>query len=327
MPLCQPDRGERMEKIKPDLASGFFILLALLFILSCFSPQLQKTQAMGVYHRVKKNETVRMIARAYHVKLQDLVEMNNITDLNSIKEGSVIFIPDANQVIDDVMVHVKTMDTAANLTAKKDNSDNANKLTEKSARKEWKPATEAPAVVNKKERLPIVTSPKTQQPKVALREETQATEVIPAQKLPGEKIEPKPKTKLPMEEIQIEKNRFIWPVRGNVTTSFGIQPNKTYHNWIKIVSPARTKVKAAASGIVIFSSQLKNYGETVIIRHKDNFATVYTHLKKRYVKTDQNIKKGETIAIVGETDDAGNAYINFEIRLQGKARNPLFFLP
>jgi len=54
-----------------------------------------------------------MIARAYHVKFQDLVEMNNITDLNSIKEGSVIFIPDANQVIDDVMVHVKTMDTAA----------------------------------------------------------------------------------------------------------------------------------------------------------------------------------------------------------------------
>ena len=120
---------------------------------------------------------------------------------------------------------------------------------------------------------------------------------------------------------------FIWPVRGSVTTSFGIQPNKTYNNWIKIVSPARTKVKAAASGTVIFSSQLKNYGETVIIRHKDNLATVYTHLKKRYVKTDQNIKKGETIAIVGETDDNGNAYINFEIRLQGKARNPLFFLP
>ena len=116
-------------------------------------------------------------------------------------------------------------------------------------------------------------------------------------------------------------------MRGSVKTRFGIQPNKTYHNWIKIVSAAGTKVKAAASGTVIFSSQLKNYGETIIIRHKDNFATVYTHLKKRYVKTDQNVKKGETIAMVGETDDAGDAYINFEIRLQGKARNPLFFLP
>src|SRR5664280_294648 len=327
MPLCQLNWRERMEKIKPALASGFFILLTLFLILSCFRPQVQKTQAMGVYHLVKKNETVRMIARAYHVKLQDLVEMNNITDLNSIKEGSVIFIPDANQVIDDVMIHVKTMDTAANLTAKKDNSDNAKKLMEKNARKEGKTTTETPAVADKKAVLSIVTSPKKQQPQVAPREEPQVAEVIPAQKLPGEKTEPKPKTKLPMEEIQIEKNRFIWPVRGSVKTSFGIQPNKTYHNWIKIVSLVGTKVKAAASGTVIFSSQLKNYGETVIIRHKDNFATVYTHLKKRYVKTDQNVKKGDLIAVVGETDDTGNVYINFEIRLQGKARNPLFFLP
>ena len=120
---------------------------------------------------------------------------------------------------------------------------------------------------------------------------------------------------------------FIWPVRGSVKTRFGIQPNKTYHNWIKIVSPTGAKVKAAASGTVIFSSLLKNYGETIIIRHKDNFATVYTHLKKRYVKTDQNVKKGEVLAIVAEKDDAGETYINFEIRLKGKARNPLFFLP
>ena len=62
MPLCQLNWRERMEKIKPSLTSVFFILLALSLILSCFRPQMQKTQAMGVYHRVKKNETVWMIA-------------------------------------------------------------------------------------------------------------------------------------------------------------------------------------------------------------------------------------------------------------------------
>jgi lipoprotein NlpD len=112
-----------------------------------------------------------------------------------------------------------------------------------------------------------------------------------------------------------------------VKENFGIQPNKTYNNWIKIVSTTGTKVKAAAAGTVIFSSKLKNYGETVIIRHKDNYATVYTHLKKRYVRIDQSVKKGEAIALLGEKDDAGLTYINFEIRLQGKARNPLLFLP
>ena len=54
-----------------------------------------------------------MIARAYHVKLQDIVEMNNITDLNAVKEGSIIFIPNAIKSIDDVTTNVKPMNTAA----------------------------------------------------------------------------------------------------------------------------------------------------------------------------------------------------------------------
>jgi lipoprotein NlpD len=310
MPLCQPDRGEWMERIKPVLASGLFILLALLFIISCSDLQVREAPAKGVYHRVKKGETVWSIARVYHVKLQDLAEMNNITDLNLIEEGAVIFIPDTNQVVDDVMVYVKTMDTADKITTKIDSSDNVKNPVENNDGKEGKTATEAQTVTDKKVVPPVVTSEKPQPAKVA------------------PDIEPKPEVKLPIEEeIQMEKRKFIWPVRGSVKTRFGIQPNKTYHNWIKIVSTAGTQVKAAASGAVIFSSRLKNYGETVIIRHEDNFSTVYTHLKKRYVRTDQNVKKEEAIALVGETDGAGNAYINFEIRLQGKARNPLFFLP
>jgi lipoprotein NlpD len=176
----------------------------------------------------------------------------------------------------------------------------------------------------------LATTEKQPPTKVLPREETVSKEAIPASKGKDEKIESKPKAKLPVEEkekIQREEGRFIWPVRGSVKTRFGIQPNKTYHNWIKIVSVAGTPVKAAASGMVIFSSALKDYGETIIIRHEKEFATVYTHLNKRYVKIDQNVKKGETIASVGQKDKAGNAYINFEVRLRGKARNPLFFLP
>lgn len=303
MPLCQPNRGEWMERIKPVLASGLFILLVLLFIVSCSGLQMQEAPAKGVYHRVKKGETVWRIARAYHVKLQDLAEMNNITDINLIEEGAVIFIPDANQVIDDVMAYVKTMDIADKITTKTDSPDNVKNPVENNDGKEGKTATEAQTVTDNKVVPPMVTSEKPQLAKVAPSEG------------PLE------------EEIQIEKRKFVWPVRGSVKTRFGIQPNKTYHNWIKIISTAGTQVKAAASGAVIFSSRLKNYGETVIIRHEDNFSTVYTHLEKRYVRTDQNVKKGEAIAQMGETDGAGNAYINFEIRLQGKARNPLFFLP
>ena len=100
-----------------------------------------------------------------------------------------------------------------------------------------------------------------------------------------------------------------------------------FRSWIKIVSTPGTKIKAAANGTVIFSSYFKDYGETIIIRHKDNYATVYTHLKKRYVRIDKDVKKGEKIALLGEKDDAGRAYMNFEIRFKAKARNPMLFLP
>jgi lipoprotein NlpD len=282
------------------LVCFFCAIFIFISIISCSGSQVQKTQAKGVYHRVKKGETAWNIARAYNIKLQDLAEINNIEDPALIKEDTIFFIPDANQVIDDVMTHAKIMDSPVSAPVVADSS----KVTDLQ-----QPAPDKKTVPS---------------------EEFVSKKAIPAQKGTDKKNESRPKAKLPVEEkekIKIEKGRFIWPVQGTVKTRFGIQPNKTYHNWIKIVSVAGKQVKAAASGTVIFSSALKDYGETIIIRHEKEFATVYTHLNKRYVKIDQNVKKGETIALVGQKDEAGNPYINFEIRLRGNARNPLFFLP
>ena len=324
MPLCQPDRGERMGKINSPFTSAVLIILALSLVVSCVNPQIQKTPTMGVYHLVKKHETLQIIAQAYGVRLKDLTEANNITNVKSVKAGSVIFIPGANQVIDNI--HVKTMNTAAGIKTHK-NSSGVVKDSEKSNEvKKEKMAiiSEASVDASPQEALPAAPEPEAGQSKIAVHEETS-----PVATVPDKTNEPKSTARIPVEKekIQIDKNRFIWPVRGSVNDNFGIQPDKTYHNWIKIVTAAGVKVKAAASGTVIFSSHLKNYGETVIVRHKDKFTTVYTHLKKRYVRIDQDVKKGEEIALAGEKDDAGLTYINFEIRLQGKARNPLLFLP
>ncbi len=312
------------------LVCFFCILFFLQLTISCSGSQVQKPQAVGVYHRVKKGETAWSIARAYNIKLQDLAEINNIEDPALVKEDTIIFIPDAKQVIDDVMTHAKSMDAQVNPTAAADTADNAKKPVENKSSKEEIKANGVQPVMDKKTVLPPVATEKQPPKKVLPAEESVPKEAIPVPKGNDEKNDNKSKVKLPSAEkeiIQRESGRFIWPVRGNVKTRFGIQPNKTYHNWIKIVSVAGTPVKAADSGTVIFSSALKNYGETIIIRHEKEFATVYTHLKKRYVKIDQNVKIGETIASVGQKDEAGNAYINFEIRLHGKARNPLFFLP
>lgn len=310
----------------------YIALLISVFFSACSTPSfyVQKEPAKGVYHRVKKGETLWSIAHAYGMKTQDLAEVNNISKPDLIEEGSAIFIPDANQVIDDVMASVKTagaeVKTEANINnvaVDKPQSIKNNKIND------LKDKTE-----NLEKKAPLSVPPKptkTKLAKVTPPDAAISPESAPAIKPGGDKIERKSKAKPPVEEkeedVQFEKKRFIWPVRGSVKTRFGIQPNKTYHNWIKIVSTTGTQVKSAASGTVIFSSSLPQFGETIIIRHADNFATVYAHLKKRYVKSDQNVKKGDVIALVGETDEAGDVYMNFEVRYNKKPRNPLFFLP
>jgi lipoprotein NlpD len=318
---------ERMSKI---LTSFFSIGLILLFILSCSAPSpyhVQKEPAKGIYHRVKKGETFWSIARAYNVNLQDLAEANNISNPKLIEEGSVIFIPDANSIIDDVMAASRTAAQETKTVIPADSTVRVKTPLEKNNERN---TAELSRGEDKKAPLSAPTAEKTKLSRSTTADTEKEAEPVTARKSTREKPERKYKPKTAAEEkeeIKFEKKRFIWPVAGSVKTRFGIQPNNTYHNWIKISAHAGTQVKAAASGTVIFSSQLKDYGETIIVRHEESFATVYSHLKKRYVKNDQNVKKGDVIAITGEKDEAGDAYMNFEVRLHGKARNPLFFLP
>jgi lipoprotein NlpD len=263
------------------------------FFVACFKPlPLYKPPAKGVYHEVKKNETPEMIARAYNISIPDLIRANKIKDVRSIREGSIVFVPSATKVI-DITKDTKPKDTGV--------------------------AVSKPQII-------VAEPPKSvaQPPKTAV--DPQMTIAEPPKSV-AEPKKPIPKKPAPAQKKQAGQNSFIWPVQGTVKSQFGMQPNKTFHNWIKISSVDDAKVKAAESGVVIFSSSLKNYGETIIIRHQDSYATVYTHLNKRYVGIDRTVNKGEIIASLGEKDEAGDVYFNFEIRFQGQAQNPLEILP
>lgn len=304
MSLCQFDRGEWMEKIRFPLT---FIALAGLWTILFFSIPLSQGVQAGVYHIVKKNETVWSIARAYGVTAEELAKVNDIIDINSIRESTVLFIPSACQIIDDAS-ETGNMGRESRLSRHKPMTGGVHQALSDGNIKSEKPAEKAKGT------------------KTGYAGESVA-KPIRKQQSSDKKSMLQYKAPAPEKKISTGRNIFIWPVRGEIKAHFGIQPNKTLNNWIKIASTEGKKVKAAESGTVIFSSHLKSYGETIIIRHKDNFATVYTHLQKRLVKIDRNVKKGETIAITGEKDDTGDVYMNFEIRFKGKAQNPLLFLP
>lgn len=319
MPFCQSDRGKRMERIIqfrefcprrhqanfPDY--WFFLLftiLCVLFLASCSSAQIQKSPAKGIYHIVKKGETAYSIARLYSISLQELKLTNNINDLFIIQEGETLFIPGAVQALEPVLEHK----TSSSLETKSGTEPEPDRKTGSEKTTFVKPSDQVPTGKKTQQKLP-------QKPDIHSHEKK------------GPEMETKPVPSEKPQPLKTEKGLFTWPVKGKVQTHFGLQPNKTYYNWIKISCTEGTKIKAAAGGTVIFSATLKDFGETIIIRHAHELATVYTHLGKRNVKADQTVKKGTSIALAGKKDDSGEVFINFEIRHKGKARNPLTYLP
>ena len=281
-------------------------------------------QAKGIYHRVKSGETIYLIARAYNIEVQELAEANNIEDPNRIEADSVIFVPDARQVIDDIMASMKKSDPLL----LKPPVPGVVKRPETQTLSGISTIHIKPGKVV--ERLPDV-----------LREEKKDTagpvKEMPA-RLAGQVSEPADKPAVardqsaPPPSIQFDRKRFIWPVKGKVVSRFGIQPNGMYHNGITIAAGEGMPVVAAAAGTVILSGSLPAYGETIIIQHEDHYATVYTSLGQRKVKIDDRVKQAEMIGRLGKGEGKGEGKggeprLSFEVRYQNKARNPLFFLP
>ncbi|MFH1784629.1 MAG: peptidoglycan DD-metalloendopeptidase family protein [bacterium] len=119
------------------------------------------------------------------------------------------------------------------------------------------------------------------------------------------------------------KGNLIWPVTGEVTSLFGRYKHPEMNaylvnNGIEIKS-SKSDVLAVEEGAVLFASDFKGYGKTVIIEHSGNFCTVYSHLDVIKVDMGKRIKKKE---IIGTIDSS----LYFEIRLENKPEDPLLWL-
>jgi murein DD-endopeptidase MepM/ murein hydrolase activator NlpD len=121
--------------------------------------------------------------------------------------------------------------------------------------------------------------------------------------------------------------QFLWPVQqGVVSSGFGIR-NGAMHSGVDIAAPVGTPVLAADSGVVIFSGTLHGYGNTVIIRHDDGYATVYGHNERNLVSEGAQVARGQQIGAIGRSGRTTGANLHFEVRRDNVAQNPLAYLP
>ncbi len=119
---------------------------------------------------------------------------------------------------------------------------------------------------------------------------------------------------------------FLWPVQGKILTHFGERINNKKIKGIEIATQKGAIVKACERGKVTFSSYIKGYGKTVIIKHTDDISTVYTNLSEILVKEGTYVKRGQAIGKVGKDPQRNIYLLHFEIRKGYKTQNPLLYL-
>lgn len=124
---------------------------------------------------------------------------------------------------------------------------------------------------------------------------------------------------------------FSYPVRAPITSPFGPRRHpifgvRSMHSGIDLAAPYGTPIKASEGGIVIYSGWYGGYGKVVILDHAKGFSTLYAHLSSTKVVVGARVKQGEVVGFEGSTGYATGPHLHFEVREQGKPKNPVIYL-
>lgn len=125
------------------------------------------------------------------------------------------------------------------------------------------------------------------------------------------------------KEVPLADVNFIWPSKGQILTTFDDAKNKG----VDIAGKLGDPIKAAGDGKVVYAGNgLRGYGNLIIIKHNNAFLTAYAHNRALLAKEGEQVKAGQTIAEMGNTD-SDRIKLHFEVRRYGKPIDPMRYLP
>jgi murein DD-endopeptidase MepM/ murein hydrolase activator NlpD len=132
----------------------------------------------------------------------------------------------------------------------------------------------------------------------------------------------------PTERIFFLHRGFRFPLRSfTLTSAFGPRVNPVtgrlrIHQGLDLAAPAGTGVFAAGDGIVTETGSDPIYGNYIVIRHRDDWASLYGHLSRIAVDLRQEVRSGSLIGSVGSTGQSTGPHLHFELRRNGRAQDP-----
>lgn len=122
--------------------------------------------------------------------------------------------------------------------------------------------------------------------------------------------------------------RFAWPVDGDVVKRFGRGSTGERNDGVEIAVPVETPIRAAADGTVAYVGDgIAALGGLVIVKHGGGWTSIYGHASSLKVQRGQAVKRGQLLALSGDSGFADRPELHFELRRGRTPVDPLAQLP
>ncbi len=133
--------------------------------------------------------------------------------------------------------------------------------------------------------------------------------------------------RLNLYRIAAEKAPFANPLKDSYrfTSGFGYRWGRL-HAGADFAGPHGTPIYSTADGIVVHAGWQSGYGKLVKIQHEFGIETRYAHMSKIRVKKGQRVSRGDRIGDMGNTGRSTGTHLHYEVRVGGKAVNPMIYL-
>ncbi len=251
-------------------------------------------------YTVHDGESVYSIARQVGVPVAELQRVNGITDSRSVRSGTVLKVPGgagsgASDAVAEAAPQPRTQVAVVPPAAQPDDPPAAAQPAPGAA------SPRSPTVINRRNEI-----------------STSGTEVATGTITPPP-VQPRASA--------AAGDKLRWPVQGKVMVAFGQRDDGTHNDGINVSVPQGTPVHAADAGTVAYAgSELKGYGNLVLVRHENGWVTAYAHNEELMVKRGDKVQRGQVIAKAGRTGSVDQPQVHFELRQGSKPVDPLPFL-
>jgi murein DD-endopeptidase MepM/ murein hydrolase activator NlpD len=249
-------------------------------------------------HIVKPGDTIYSLARQYRLTPMAIAKANNVGLDHRVKIGDRIVIPGQTSAAPRLAAPApaaqpKVAQAAPQIAAKP-----------------------APQFAAKPETAPVA---KPQSSKVAKADAPPSANIVAPAADPLPESAPTGTTNSSVS--------LRWPVRGKVIQGFGPKTTGGQNDGINVAVPEGTPIKAAEDGVVAYAgSELKGYGNLVLVRHSNGFVTAYAHASELSVKKGETIKRGQVIGKAGSTGNVTSPQLHFEVRKGATPVDPAQYL-